>query len=83
MNHEEKIADWLNQVKFRKKILGGVQEQDVWNKLRELHSLYLEAIVAERIRYDTLLEQTTNSNERASEVGNNPFSTKMEGGNGG
>lgn len=55
MNETTKIATWLEQVKFRKRLLGGVSEQDVWKKIEELHGLYLSALEAERLRYDALL----------------------------
>ena len=52
----EEIRLWLEGVKFRTKALGGVDELDVWNKLLELDGLYEQAIAAERVRYDTLLD---------------------------
>lgn len=51
-----KIARWLKQVKFRRALLG-VSERDVWKKIGELNELYRLALLAERARYDTLLEQ--------------------------
>lgn len=57
MIREEKINGWLKQVKFKKKLVGGVDEIDVWKKIRELNVLYEEALTAERIRYDSLIEQ--------------------------
>ena len=38
-------------------MFGGVDEADVWKKLEELNGLYDEALLAERVRYDTLIEQ--------------------------
>lgn len=58
LNHEqERIRQWLTQVKFRKNLFGGVDEADVWKKLGELNSLYEAALSAERARYDALLSQ--------------------------
>ncbi|NLU36763.1 MAG: hypothetical protein GXX01_07075 [Clostridiales bacterium] len=51
-----KIAQWLKKLRFRKKIFGGVCEQDVWKKIGELNAMYDEALRAERIRYDALIE---------------------------
>lgn len=51
-----KIAQWLKKLRFRKKIFGGVCEQDVWKKIGELNAMYEEALRAERIRYDALIE---------------------------
>ena len=54
---EEKIAGFLQKVKFRKQIFGGVSEKDVWTKIRELNEMYRQALLAERIRYDALIAE--------------------------
>lgn len=54
--HEE-ILKWIKSVKFEKKIIGGVDEEDVWKKIQELNNLYEKALLSERIRYNTLLNQ--------------------------
>lgn len=51
------IAEWLEEVRFRKQFFGGVSEQDVWKKINELNVMYEAALNAERVRYDTLIEQ--------------------------
>ena len=51
----EKIMDWIENVKFKNKIIGGVDEQDVWNKIHELNELYRSALKVEIERYDTVL----------------------------
>lgn len=57
LNQEhQKIAAWMETVKFKKKIFGGLDEIDVWNKLTELNQMYDQALIAERARYDTLLK---------------------------
>ena len=43
-------------MKFRKNLLGGVDEAAMWKKLEELYALYEAAIRAERTRYNVLLE---------------------------
>lgn len=53
---QARIRQWLKQVRFRKAVLGGVSEADVWKKLGELNALYEAALSAERARYDALLE---------------------------
>ncbi len=53
--HERRIAGWLQKVKFRKQIFGGISESDVFRKIGELNDLYKEALIAERARYDALL----------------------------
>lgn len=58
MNSEQqRVYDWLRAVKFKKMAFGGVDEADVWKKIGELNALYDAALCAERVRYDTLLEQ--------------------------
>ena len=52
---QQEILEWLRKVKFRKKLLGGVDEVQLWKKLEELYGLYANAIRAERARYDALL----------------------------
>lgn len=51
-----RIAQWLKKTKFRRALFG-VSEKDVWKKLAELNEMYKAALVAERARYDALLEQ--------------------------
>ena len=47
----KEILEWLSHVRFRRALLGGVREADVWKKIAELD--------AERIRFDTLLKERT------------------------
>lgn len=54
---QKRIRQWLKQVRFRRSLLGGVDERDVWKKIGELNDMYNAALVAERVRYDALLEQ--------------------------
>ena len=51
-----KIIQWLKKVRFKKRILGGVSEADVWKKIGELNTMYEAALSAERIRYETMIE---------------------------
>ena len=50
MNEAKELAAWLETVKFKKRWLGGISEQEVWSKIRELHGLYQKALLAERVR---------------------------------
>ncbi len=52
---EEKIAGWLESVKFRRRLFGGLDERDVWRKIGELNELYRGALAAERARADALI----------------------------
>ena len=53
---QEDIVQWIKKLKFKKKLIGGVDEADVLKKMEELNSLYEKALLAERARYNTLLE---------------------------
>jgi len=77
LNHEQKkIAEWLKTVHFRKQFIGGVSEQDVWEKIEQLNEMYECALSAERARYDALLakqRKSTSLNPRT------PRPNKVEG----
>ena len=51
------IVRWIQKLKFKTKIFGGVDEDDVLKKIGELNSLYETALLNERARYDALLAQ--------------------------
>lgn len=53
------IVEWMKKLKFKRKLFGGVDEDDVLKKLSELNSLYEAALLAERARYNALLERRT------------------------
>ncbi len=53
---QKRIAKWLTKLRFRRQFFGGVNEGDVWNKIVELNSMYEAALMAERVRYDTMIE---------------------------
>ncbi len=55
----QKMLEWLKTVRFRRALVGGLDEADVWKKLEELNNLYDACLVAERARYDALLEEQT------------------------
>lgn len=52
---QRKIGDYLRKLRF-KRALFGVSERDVWRRLGEVNELFQQALVAERARYETLLE---------------------------
>ena len=56
-SEQQKIVEWLKKVRFKKQSFGGVSEADVWKKIDELNRLYDAALTAERIRYETLLNE--------------------------
>lgn len=53
----EEIAVWLKEVKFRKKIIGGIDEVNVWHKLDELQAQYQSAFDAQAERYTALIAE--------------------------
>lgn len=57
------VVEFLKKVKFKKKFFGGVDERAVWKKIDELNSLYQSALIAERARYDALLNNKSCSPE--------------------
>lgn len=59
------IREWLEKVKFRKKFFGS-DEADVWKKIQELNEKYEEALKAERIRYEVLLEERCKKRQESS-----------------
>lgn len=63
----ETIAQWLEEVRFRKKFFGGVDEQDVWKKIKELNHMYEIALEKERVRYDTLMEDYKKTGKEVEE----------------
>lgn len=53
---QEQLALWLKNVKFKRCFGGGVSEKDVWQKIEELHTLYMDALDAEKIRIEAWLQ---------------------------
>ena len=41
---QEEIAQYLEKLSFRKKLLGGVDSIDVWKKLKKLDEMYAQAM---------------------------------------
>lgn len=78
MTNEEQLVNWINQVKFKKSLFGGVNERDVWKKLTELHALYQAALQAERVRYDTLLSQYQSSKVTTLDEGDISITERTE-----
>jgi len=54
---QKDIVQWMRKLKFKKKLFGGVAEDDVLKKLEELNSLYEAALLAERARWEAKLNQ--------------------------
>lgn len=54
---QEAIGPWLSKLRFRRQLIGGLSEADVWKRIAELNDMYEAALCAERARYEALLEQ--------------------------
>ena len=54
--HSE-ILEWIKTIKFKKKLIGGLDEEDVLKKIEELNRLYEKALMCERTKYNTLAQQ--------------------------
>lgn len=52
----ENIEDQLKNLKFKKKIFGGVDEEDVYKKLALLHQSYQRAFEDQKKIYQALIE---------------------------
>ena len=66
---QRKIGDYLRKLRFRRALFG-VSERDVWRKLAEVNELFQQALVAERARYEALLEaQNAGENSRENAHG--------------
>ena len=57
MNREhERLLEWFRTVRFKRTLIGGINEVQLWKKLAELNEIYEAALRAERARYDALIE---------------------------
>ena len=53
----EDIAEFINKMKFRKSLIGGVDEQSVWKKIEDLNNEYKSVFDEQETKYRTLLEE--------------------------
>lgn len=51
------ISEFLKKVKFKKKIFGGIDELDVWNKIEKLNLEYKELYEIQQMQIDILKEK--------------------------
>lgn len=73
----EEIAALLKELRFRKKIFGGVDERDVWKKLQLLQKEYRAAFEAQEERSKALLEDREKEIARLKEQLKNRDITKQ------
>ena len=45
-SHAE-ILEWINNVKIKRNLFGGLDEVDVWKKFKELNSLYEKLLIVQ------------------------------------
>jgi predicted nuclease with TOPRIM domain len=57
---QEEIAKLLQQTKFKRKLFGGVDEEDVWKKLERLQAEYSELLDENSRRQNEMTEQWHN-----------------------
>ena len=57
MRTMQDIADQLSAMKFRKKMFGGVDEDDVWKKLEQLQQTYQLVHDEQAAYYQALLDE--------------------------
>lgn len=57
MRTMQNIADALSAMKFRKKLLGGVDESDVWRQLENLQRLYQLVYDEQAAYYQALIDE--------------------------
>lgn len=57
---QAQIAKYLKKLRFKSRLFG-VDQADVWKKIEELNTLYETALLAERARYDRMLEEICSS----------------------
>lgn len=60
----QQILDYVKGLKFRRRLIGGVDPDDVLKKLEELNRLYETALLQERARYEALLEEQAGGGKR-------------------
>ena len=53
----EEIAAYMKKMRFRKKLIGGVDEADVWKQLEKLHAEYLSAFDAQKEQTWALIKE--------------------------
>lgn len=63
------IADYVRSIKFKKKIIGGVDEISVWEEIDRLNEQYRSVILAQENKYRALLEERDDAIRRLRQNG--------------
>ncbi|MGI6110369.1 MAG: hypothetical protein ACOYB8_11080 [Eubacteriaceae bacterium] len=53
----EDVAERLTHLKFSKKAFGGVDEEDVWDKIDRLNEYYKQVYLYQEAHYQSLLDE--------------------------
>lgn len=48
----EDVAAYIDKMKFKRRLFGGVDEADVWRQIEELHKQYEAVFLAQEIRHE-------------------------------
>ena len=77
----EEIAAQIKKLRFRKKLVGGVDEADVWKQLEQLNRDYRSAFEAREAYYQALLDERNRMvaklKRAAGEAGNEPGQVRV------
>ena len=68
MRTMQNIADALSAMKFRKKLLGGVDESDVWRQLENLQRLYQLVYDEQAAYYQALIDERDRALPRRARI---------------
>lgn len=58
----EDVARYIRKMRFRKRIIGGVDEADVWRNIEALHKEYEAVFLRQKLEYEKLLERPPDDN---------------------
>ena len=53
----EDIASYIEAIRFRKKLFGGLDSIDVWKKLRKLDAMYAAVSDNQKLQYEALIKE--------------------------
>ena len=53
----KEISSYLKSLKFKKKIIGGIDEADVWKKIKKLDELYQKELDYMKKEYEEKLQK--------------------------
>lgn len=62
------IAAYLEALHFRRKALGGLDETDVWKKLKRLDAMYAAVSDNQRLQYEALLRERDGKLKEAAKL---------------